>query len=335
MDPYEIILEGTFGWEITLEGFMEALRGANGDDLLIKMSSSGGSVQVSTGIKNAIESYMASNGAKVTFDVIGWAQSAGSYTMMIQGATRIVHANTLWMHHNPMDCVCGDHVAMAKKADILSRLTTTYAQAYSQISGKAETDVLTEMDAETFLVGQEIVDAGFADEIVDSQGIEPAASGKDGLVRIGRQNIKKVSQVLQAAAFGETPQAPAIKPPKEEPTQMAIEKTDEKVLQAATERAKAFAAAMSAMPERNEQLLAAFEAGKPAEYFEGMTALSTEMKADAEAKAEAAEAKKKLELAGKKPGEGGDGVEPVMTGNVPVKTENKTTPGASGATVEV
>lgn len=293
MDEFEIIMEGTFGWDITLENVVDQLREAAGAPLLVRMSSFGGQVQVAGAIKNALQEYMTKNNVAVTFDMIGWAQSAAGYIMMIPGAKRIAHVNTLWMHHNPTEGIFGDHRELTRRAGILAKMTVVYAESYAEVSGKSILEISAEMEAETFLVGQEIVDAGFADEIAQDSTIPAAACSKDILIRHGKNNIEKITQQLQMAAFGNQPgqstppTAPRAQNDNNLEAGMADQNKTEEITQAVAARAKSFAAAMKAMPEKGDALYHAFEDGKGAEYFEGMTAHSVQMKADAEAKAAA------------------------------------------------
>jgi ATP-dependent protease ClpP protease subunit len=340
MEDFEIILEGVFGWDITLEKVTEALKEANGAPLMIKVSSPGGNVEVASAIKNSIQSYMTDHGVTVTFDMIGWAQSSGSYVTMIEGARRIVYPNTLWMHHNPSNGTFGDHRELSRMANILERMTLSYAQSYSMISGRPEADIIAEMEAETYLVGREIVEAGFADEVVEGSGagVKAAACDRNILILSAREKSGEVSRALRAVALGDGVQVSNGNPKPQgaindkTETQMSKPKENEAV-QAPTvdPRAKAMAAAMKACPDKHEDLLKAYEDGESEGYFKGIAKMAADMKAAAEAgeerkKAEAAEAAAAGESPDPVGGEGGEGI----------KTEMKAKPfGLVGKTVEV
>ena len=72
------------------------------------------------------------------------------------------------MIHNVQSGVYGDSEALAKEASELERLNSLIAERLSQRSIKTVEDIRGMMSKETWSYGQEIVDLGFADELIQT-----------------------------------------------------------------------------------------------------------------------------------------------------------------------
>jgi hypothetical protein len=75
------------------------------------------------------------------------------------------------MIHNPWSLSIGDYRETQKTADFLAGLADLMGDAYASATGKSKADIAAMMDAETWLFGDEIKAAGFADEMIP--GAEP------------------------------------------------------------------------------------------------------------------------------------------------------------------
>jgi ATP-dependent protease ClpP protease subunit len=278
---------------------LEELKLAAGKPLTVQVSSIGGDVETGVGIRNALVAYMEQHKVDVTFDFLGWAQSSASYVATIPGAKVKAHPNTLYMMHNPSGGAFGDYRAMEARLAWLKPVTENFRNAYTAKSGNTLAEVTAQLDAETYLMGQEIVDAGYADELVE-EGALFAIGDKKSLI----EQAKKEQDRLRIAAMGghnNNVQTPSKVPAEEtiimEPTPEQIaaaaaakDKAVAEATAAATARATAYGEALQKLPVTMQaDVQKSFEAGEPASYFKGLVA-SANMLADAQSKKDEAAA---------------------------------------------
>jgi ATP-dependent Clp endopeptidase proteolytic subunit ClpP len=164
-----IVIDGVIGWDVTAADIRQAIREAKGEDLEIEINSPGGMVTEGIAIYNAIKNAQ----GKKTTRITGMAASMGSYIAL--AADRVTaEANAIYMVHNAMGVAVGNQHDMRKTADVIEGMSKLLAQAYVKKTGKTDKEIATMMDGETFLFGAEIMDAGFADEIIGQPDTEKA-----------------------------------------------------------------------------------------------------------------------------------------------------------------
>ena len=162
----------------------EFLEKAAGEPVDVYINSGGGDVFAGSEIYEALRDYS----GEVTIHVI-YAASAASVIMC---ARRSVIAPTgMVMVHNVAAVTRGDYHAMDKSSEILQKANQAIAAAYTAKSGKSEQEVLKLMDRETWLTGQEAVDAGLVDAI--SEGRLVAA----GLGTIPHEVIDRIKGAIK------------------------------------------------------------------------------------------------------------------------------------------
>ena len=165
-----IAIDGIIGLEVTAADIRAQFAEAS-EPVEMIVNSPGGLVSEGTAIFNAVRDFRR-QGGEVNARVVGMAASMSSYIPL--AADRItVEDNAVYMIHNPRAIAIGDQRNMRKTADTLDGLAGILANAYARKSGKPVDEVRAMMDEETYFFGQEIVDAGFADDI------EPAGDGED------------------------------------------------------------------------------------------------------------------------------------------------------------
>ncbi|MBB1074458.1 Clp protease ClpP [Rhodoferax sp. 4810] len=160
----EIQINGSIGYELTAQDFIAAIKSTN-DDVVLKINSPGGNVADGIAIHNAIRAHQR-NGRTVTADIIGMAASMATYIAVAADHVR-VEDNSVWMVHNPWTMEIGDYRTMEKTSGVLRSLTNVLAKSYSKKTGNAQ-QVTQDMDQETWLYGEEIVAAGYADSVIDT-----------------------------------------------------------------------------------------------------------------------------------------------------------------------
>jgi len=138
-----------------------------GEEVEIEINSPGGSVYEGIAIFNNIRKVAETHRVRIWIN--GLAASMASYIAIAARAFDknlkiTVNENSIFFIHNPWNYTWGDYRALGKEADYLERLAKVCAQAYSAVSTKELKEIRTAMDEETYYIGQEIVDAGFAND---------------------------------------------------------------------------------------------------------------------------------------------------------------------------
>lgn len=140
----------------------------------IVIDSPGGSVWECISIFNVIRNFMRAH-KEVTVETYIQGMAASSASIIALAAKIenpdskiIVEDNSVYMIHNAWSSVMGNHFELEKEAGLLVSIDNLMAKYYTQVSGKEDKEVHSLMDAETFFFGSEIVDAGFADEVIKS-----------------------------------------------------------------------------------------------------------------------------------------------------------------------
>lgn len=158
-------------------------------DITIRMNSCGGDAGVSVLIHNRLRE-LANNGTKLTCIVDGVAMSGGSLIMCACDNVK-VNPSSLIMIHKCWSFLFGGYNAdelrnMAKTNDAYDKSQISIYQRKTSLS---ETILSHMMSDTTYMTGQEALDKGFADEIMEDAeplNIAASADGRSLFVR-GRQ----------------------------------------------------------------------------------------------------------------------------------------------------
>lgn len=136
------------------------------DNITIHINSVGGSLYAGLAIYNRLRSISAN------VITVNDALAASAASIIFQaGNTRKVHAGSNLMIHGAAGFLYGYYQVPDLKDAIkgLESANKTAAAAYAQATGKDAASVKSMMDKETWMTGQEAVDAGFADEVIDGE----------------------------------------------------------------------------------------------------------------------------------------------------------------------
>lgn len=167
-----IPIDGIIGEDITARDIRAAL--ADAGDIGLLIHSPGGSVAEGIDIYNAIRAHRRA-GHVVLATVTGLAASMATAIAMAADSVA-VEDNAIWMVHNPAGIAIGDHNTMRRSAETLDALSRLLAKAYAKKTGREINAIRAEMDAETWLFGDEIKAAGYADSVI------PAGDGPDNAI---------------------------------------------------------------------------------------------------------------------------------------------------------
>lgn len=164
-------LEGNF---IILKDFLDDLKTVEDvRKLTVRIHSAGGNAYDAITIHNRLKELS----AEVTVIVDGIAMSGGSLIMCAADKVKVNPASLVMIHK------CWANVWESMNADGLRKLADKYdvvdrAQAaiYHTKTGMSEAEILSMMADETYMTGQEALDKGFADELMDGEAPDIAAS---------------------------------------------------------------------------------------------------------------------------------------------------------------
>lgn len=173
-DTAELQLFGTIQSEedwwsddcVTYRNFINELNGL-GDkkSINVVIHSIGGDVFAA----NAIYSALVMNKATITGTIIGICASAATIVLMACDSRRIAK-NAMLMVHNPSVSLWGSYQAddLLKLADVTNQVKKSIVAAYMERLDKTEEEINRLMDEESWYVGQEAVEAGFCDSVIEA-----------------------------------------------------------------------------------------------------------------------------------------------------------------------
>lgn len=157
----EILIYDIIGWPfVDAETFVRDLAGIDAGEIKVRINSPGGDVFDGTAIFNALREHP----ARIVTQIEGLAASMASI-IALAGDTVSVADNAYYMIHNPWTIAIGDAAAFRQEADLLERIAGNLANTYVQKTGKSPDAIREWMDAETWFIGQELIENGFADRI--------------------------------------------------------------------------------------------------------------------------------------------------------------------------
>jgi ATP-dependent Clp endopeptidase proteolytic subunit ClpP len=159
-----ITISGVIGFDVEPKDIRNQLKDAKGD-ITVEIGSPGGFVFDGLEIFNLLRDY---TGGKVTTKLMGIAASMASY-IALAGDKVIMHDNAIYMIHNAQSFAIGDQHDMREMADHIEAMSNHLAKAYVAKTGKSLDEIKALMDDDTFFFGQEAVDAGFVDEIIETE----------------------------------------------------------------------------------------------------------------------------------------------------------------------
>ncbi len=190
-----IQISGIIGFDITGKEIKKQLDEANGEDVLVEISSPGGFVFDGLEIFNLLREYK----GYVQTKLMGLAASMASYIAMA-GKKILIHDNAIFMIHNPWLFSIGDHNDLRKDANNLEALANLLSKAYIKKSNKTESEIKSLMDDETFFYGNEILDNGFADEIIQTEKDQ----SKEEAVAVAKLSIQNCISTMKEVATAES-----------------------------------------------------------------------------------------------------------------------------------
>lgn len=147
-------------WGVNAENFIGELRSANGKDLVLNISSLGGSVNDAL----QIHDYLASYSGKVTAKITGL--TASSATIIAMGAKEVLMSeNALFLIHNvwtPM--TAGNADDLQSEAESLRQIDEILVNIYKKKTKRAASTIKKLMAEERWMDAEEALRLGFIDK---------------------------------------------------------------------------------------------------------------------------------------------------------------------------
>ena len=184
-DWYGNEIDGQF---IVAEEFLEDLKAVEGcSAITIRMNSGGGDAGASITIHNRLRD-LAAKGVKLTCIVDGIAMSGGSLIMCACDTVK-VNASSLIMIHKCWSFLFGGYNAdeLRQAADANDAYDRAQAAIYIRKTGESETKILHMMADTTYMTGKEAFEKGFADEVLDEEPLQIAASADGRTLYVGQR----------------------------------------------------------------------------------------------------------------------------------------------------
>jgi len=169
--PAEISIHDEIGsWGVSAKDFLAQLRSiAAATPINLSIHSPGGEVFDGLAIYHALKAR-----GNVTVRIEGLAASMASVIAMA-GTQIEMPRNAFLMIHNPSGFAMGDAADMRQLADLLDKIKSSLVAAYRDRTKKTDEDIMSMMDAETWLTGEEAVEHGFADATTDEVALSASA----------------------------------------------------------------------------------------------------------------------------------------------------------------
>jgi ATP-dependent Clp protease protease subunit len=158
---YDVIGDDWYDPSLTAKELCQTIAGISTDEIVLHISSPGGSVSDGLAIYNALVAHP----ARVTSLVEGWTASMATI-LALAGETVTMFDNCLFMIHNPLLVCAGNASELRQQAEWLDRVGGIMAGIYMARCTKTEAELQAALDAETYLSAAEARDWGFVTDVV-------------------------------------------------------------------------------------------------------------------------------------------------------------------------
>ncbi|UAT29514.1 Clp protease ClpP [Bacillus badius] len=156
----------------------EQLSQAKSEDIELEINSGGGSVFAASEIYTLLKDHP----GKVTGKIMALAASAASVIAMAADDLLMAPTAQMMIHNASMQAQ-GDYRDMDHSSNFLKNVNQTIANAYQIKSGKSYDELLSMMDAETWLTPQQALEHKLIDEVMFSDpAAQVVASANNGLI---------------------------------------------------------------------------------------------------------------------------------------------------------
>lgn len=180
------------GEGITAKLVSAVLRRNKGKEITVNINSPGGDFFEG----NAIYNLLREHDGNVIVRVVGLAGSAASLIAMAGDEIKVAESGFL-MIHNSWTIAVGNKEDMRDVADMLGQFDDSMVGVYTKKTGKREKEIISMMEAETFISGKDAVEMGFADALLDADEVTVEQSEKSG----NNASLRKLEGALARAGM--------------------------------------------------------------------------------------------------------------------------------------
>jgi ATP-dependent protease ClpP protease subunit len=146
------------------------LDAAKGESIELLVNSDGGSVFTALAMHELINRYE----GHVESNILSLAASAASF--LVLAADRVVMSPAAkLMLHEPYTMMMGNAREMRKQADVLDEVQSSLVGIYHGATGLSESDIVSMLEAETWLGSEAALDKGFVNELTEPPATPVAA----------------------------------------------------------------------------------------------------------------------------------------------------------------
>ena len=176
----------------------------NEKELRIVIDSPGGDVFEGVTIFNVIRDFARNNpSVNITTYIQGMAASMASAIALAANAVSdsnkvIAEDNSIFMIHDAWGYVIGNENDMREAAEYFAMIDSMLSSIYMRKTGKSEDDIRSMMDAETWLWGKNILEAGFVDEIIDGENNADESANMNESLISARAEFKKSRELVNS-----------------------------------------------------------------------------------------------------------------------------------------
>lgn len=198
--PAEMVISGRIGkdgWDgsgTSSKDFRDELKKIPaGTKIKVRINSEGGSIQDGIEIYNVLKDRR----QDVTCFVDGYAVSIASI-IALGGSKTISPKSSIWMIHEPWSVTQGNAEDHRDAAEMLDKHGDMLASIYAEETGKSKQAMREAMVSETWMTGEEAVEFGLADEMVDDS-VDLAALNPKAFKNIPTAILARISAAAPKA----------------------------------------------------------------------------------------------------------------------------------------
>lgn len=177
---------------VTAKSFQKELSSIKSKEIDLHINSPGGSVFDGFAIYNQLVQHPAT----VTTYIDGLAASIAS-VIALAGDRIIMAGNALMMVHNPSGMSYGTSEDMRKMADTLDTVRDSMLSIYTARTGKTDQEIITLLDAETWMSAEDAMQHGFIDEVSAEMRLAAMSTFAPTMKQYGYKNAPKFDPPVQ------------------------------------------------------------------------------------------------------------------------------------------
>jgi ATP-dependent Clp protease protease subunit len=166
------------------------LSGANGEDIEVYINSPGGVIDAGSEIYTMLRSYK----GDVKIYIVGEACSAASIIAMARYCE--MSPTALMMVHCVSSGAQGNHNDMEKMAEVLRTADDALSNAYVAKTGKSKEEILSMMEAETWLTAEKAKELGMIDGIMFEKN-EPLRLTASNFKLPSEEKMNRVKEMIK------------------------------------------------------------------------------------------------------------------------------------------